>query len=312
MQPTTAELKWWISPEDPRAFKKTNGRLPPVMLHFTVNKPIGATRGEGDLVPILKWALRYSNWLADRVKLNRIRTRAALLDVQIADDSQVEAKRHQYQRRDPLAAGIMVHGPGEETKLHNLQINADQVEDDGKALRLAIATGANTALHYLGEGQATNYATAKEMGEPTARFHTERQDTLIQILYDTLTVAYHRRLAVQGKALPAYWREDLQLQASALEVARADNLQLAQAARHIVGALSEMASHGWIDDATAIQLAFKFAGETIGEDEINKILESGATLWIKSMLATDTISTPALSISQTTATPRDNGAMTSP
>ena len=35
---------------------------------------------------------------------------------------------------------------------HNLQIGAWDAESDGQALRLAIVAGANTALHYLGEG----------------------------------------------------------------------------------------------------------------------------------------------------------------
>ncbi len=35
-----------------------------------------------------------------------------------------------------------------------------------------------------------------------------------------------------------------------------------------------MRAQGWIDDATAIQLAFKFAGETIPQEEIERILEA--------------------------------------
>ena len=57
------------------------------------------------------------------------------------------------------------------------------------------------------------------------------------------------------------------------ETARADNLALSEAARHIVQALSQMRTQGWIDDATAIQLAFKFAGEPIPQEEIERILK---------------------------------------
>jgi hypothetical protein len=34
-----------------------------------------------------------------------------------------------------------------------------------------------------------------------------------------------------------------------------------------------MKVQGWIDDTTAVRLAFKFAGEAIGEDEIEKMLD---------------------------------------
>ncbi len=42
----------------------------PVMLHYAVNRPVGAVRGESDLAPILPWLQRYSRWLEDRVRLN--------------------------------------------------------------------------------------------------------------------------------------------------------------------------------------------------------------------------------------------------
>jgi hypothetical protein len=274
IQQATTELRWWLSPEHPEALTPAAGNgLPPLMLHFAVNRPIGATRGESDLATILKWALRYSTWLEDRVRLNRIRTRAALLDIEIADDSQVEKKKYQLRRDDPLKAGIYVHGPGETATLHALRIDADDAEADGKALRLAIAAGSSTALHYMGEGEGTNYATAREMGEPTARFYTERQTEFINFLYDLVTTAHQRYIAVTSKRAPA--AGDLQLQPSVTEIARADNQTLASAARDIVDALAEMRQHGWIDDQTAIRLAFKFAGEAIDEEEIKRILETG-------------------------------------
>lgn len=298
IQQHTVETKWWIGPDHPHAFKlvrkvthrdgtityhiprsdaKAGLELRPLMLHFAVNQPIGATRGEGDLGPILPWAKRYSEWLKDRVRLNRQRTRQGILDVEIADDTQVKTKRQQLRTSNPIEHGIYVHGPGEKTTMHNLKIEADDVKDDGWALRLAIATGANTALHYLGEGTATNYATAREMGEPVARFYTDRQTAICNFLKNLVTAAYKRHLitvsdlsAQAGTPLPE--NPDFQLVTSVTEVARADNKTLADAAHAIVQALAQMKTVGWIDDHTALRLAFKFAGETIGQDEIKRIL----------------------------------------
>lgn len=261
----------WLSPDHPDANAlDEEGRLPPVMLHFAVNRPIGATRGEGDMGPILSWARRYAKWLEDRVRLNRIRTRQFLLDVQLADDAAVKDKKRQLQSEDPINAGIYVHGPGEEVTAHALHISAGDVADDGQALRLAVAAGANTALHYLGEGDTTNYATAKEMGEPAARFYTERQAELCRFLISLVTVAYTRAI-LSGKAT-APRKNDYQLTATVTEAARADNLGLAQAAHEMVQALAMMKAQGWIDDTTACRLAFQFAGEAIGQEQIQDIL----------------------------------------
>jgi hypothetical protein len=277
LQEHTSELKWWYSPEHPAANLPPNGgdgggAIPPVMLHYAINRPVGATRGESDLSTVLKWALRYSNWLEDRVRLNRIRTRSGMLDIKIDDDSQVEQKKYQLRKDDPLTAGIYIHGPGEEAILHNLEIRAFDATDDGKALRLAIAAGSGSALHYMGEGGDVNYATAKEMGEPTSRFYSERQQDLVRLVEDLVTLAHQRFLLATGHRPTA--DDDLKLEISVTEVARADNQVLAVAAKDIVTALTEMRAQGWIDDQTAIRWAFQFAGETISEEEIAEILET--------------------------------------
>ncbi len=276
LQTTTAELKWWIGPGHPRALKTHYNKFEPLMLHWSVNQVIGATRGEGDLGPILPWARRYSEWLRDRVRLNRQRTRQGLLDIKIADDGMVKDKRDQLRKTSPIEAGIYVHGPGEEVTMHSLNIRADDAEPDGKVLRLAIATGANAALHYMGEGESVNYATAKEMGEPTTLFYSERQRQLTGFLCDLVTTAYTRYAIINKLSLPngtSNSLSPLQLTVATSEVARADNLALAQAASQIVTAFATMANLGWIDDQTAIRLSFKFAGEVISEEEIAEIID---------------------------------------
>ena len=257
-----------------RAFVPSPQRrlYPPLMLHFSVNKLIGATRGEGDLGPVLPWALRYSEWLKDRVRLNRQRTRNGLLDVKIADDSVVEQKRAQLRRTNPIEAGIYVHGPGEEVEMRNLQIGASDAKEDGLILRLAVATGANVALHYLGEGESVNYATAKEMGEPTARFFSERQQDFCAMLEDLVSAAYRRKVGLGLAEMPG--DGDLGLRTSVTEVARADNLSLAQAADSVVKALAEMMRLGIADRETAARLAYKFAGEALTSEEIEQILSN--------------------------------------
>jgi hypothetical protein len=190
------------------------------------------------------------------------------MEVAIADDAKVEQKRQQFRRTNPLEAGLYVHGPGEEINMHGLNIAADEAADDGLALRLACGAAANVGLHYLGEGEAVNYATAKEMGEPTARYYSERQQDLVRIVEDLITAAYRRKCVITGTLFP----EDLQLATSTTEVARADNESLAKSARMIVAALLDMRNQGWIDDQTAAQLSFKFAGEAIGADEVAEII----------------------------------------
>lgn len=277
----TLEGKLWHAPASPAAANITT----PVMLHFAVNRPLDCIRGESDLTPILPWAKRYQEWLADRVRFNRQRTKQGMLDITVADDTQVEAVRMRIQKTNPLESGANVHGKGEEVNLLALNIDANDAAEDGKQLRQAVATGSMTALHYMGEGADVNYATAKEMGEPTSRFFTERQQEIIWALFDLIEVAYTRYAQVQGLTPP----DDLQLGFKAPEVARADNAGLASAAHSITQAFAVAATHGWIDDETAITLILKFAGENITAKEIAAMLAKA-----KENMVTEPPAAPAL------------------
>jgi hypothetical protein len=261
----------WYHPHHPQSAFKRGETVPPVMLHYTVNKPLGATRGESDLTPILPWAKRYAEWLKDRTRLNRIRTRTGVLHIVVKDETKVEAVRQETRTKNPLETGIYVSGEGQELKLHNLNIGADDARDDGRALRLAIATGAQVGMHYLGEGESVNYATAKEMGEPTTRFYSERQDILTAHLR-SLTAHAYRRFATVTRA-PVPENLEKQITASVTEVAKQDNKDLAAAAREIVETLAIMKAEGWVTDDEAVRIAYKFAGEPLGKEEVDRILK---------------------------------------
>src|SRR5919199_6769186 len=43
------------------------GRPREIMLHLAVKRPVGATRGSGDLAPVLKWLKRYNSFLEARL-----------------------------------------------------------------------------------------------------------------------------------------------------------------------------------------------------------------------------------------------------
>jgi hypothetical protein len=252
----------------------------PCLLHFAVNKPVGATRGESDLTPLLPWASRYTTWLRDRVKFNQIRSELAAAEIVLDDDTQVERKREQYRADPPTSGSIFVHGRGEELKFPAAHIASFEAKDDGQAMRLAMAAAGDIPLHFFSEGDSATRATAVEMGDPTHRFYRQRQRELGSFLVDLAEIAYRRHLmilrGVKEKGLGS-WRRvgDLGLSVEAPDISRADNKALAEAARGIVDAFSQMREHGWITDEIAIRLAFKFAGELLSEDEVTEILEVG-------------------------------------
>ena len=277
--PGKIERKLWKSKQTARVPGRAIGkdgvnrthRPDPVMLHFPVNQVVGATRGESDLTPVLPWARRYSEWLKDRVRFNKLRTELAVVDIEIDDDAKVSEMQAKYDAKPPTGGAINVHGKGHKTTFPAANIQAYDAEPDGKAIRLAFAAGANIPLHFLAEGSSATRSTAAEMGDPTHRHYRMRQKDFVGILRGIVTEAWRRYEQVNGLD-PL---EDLQIDAEAPDVSRADNKAMADAAKTIVEAFAQMKAEGWITDELAVRLTFKFAGEILEEEEILKILELG-------------------------------------
>lgn len=188
------EGRWWPAARAVEADPAQAGRGGPdqVMLHYAINRPVGAVRGRSDLAPILPWLERYETWLEDRVRINRGKS-AFLWHVGIegAQPGQLEAKRRQYSRV-PRPGSIIISDASERWQAVAPQINADDAEADGRALRLMIAAGAGVPLHYLGEGEGANRATAREMAAPTLRRFAHRQSVFGSLLFDVIRTAARR------------------------------------------------------------------------------------------------------------------------
>ncbi|MER3459228.1 MAG: hypothetical protein C4309_11910 [Chloroflexota bacterium] len=253
--------RWWLSWDHPEAPAADQ-----VMGHFAINRPVGATRGEGDLVPILPWLKRYKVWLEDRLKANKFKTRF-YWDVAIeGQEADIAAARARY-AHPPEDGSIIVHSTKETWNAVQPRIEAEDAEADGKAVRLMIAAGAGVPLHFLAEGESATRATAAEMGDPTFRHYQRRQ-----LAFRAMLVELARRAVLVGRARP--YGDDPLIRATAPDIVEQDNRMLAESARTIVEAFALMKAQGWIDDARAVRLAFKFAGEVLSEDEVRQIVEA--------------------------------------
>ena len=94
------EPRRWLSPAHPDALD-----APAVMLHYSINRPIGALLGEGDLTTSIPWLLRYSRMLEDRVRMHW--AMKAFLWMVTVPTNRVAEKEEQY-RNPPESGSIIV------------------------------------------------------------------------------------------------------------------------------------------------------------------------------------------------------------
>jgi len=245
-----------------------------VMLHYAVNRPLGALLGESDLTTMLPWLLRYSRMLEDRVRLNWA-VRAFLWLVTVPANK-VAQKREQY-RTPPEAGSIIVKDESEQWEVNSPLLRGSDARHDLQAVRAMIDAGSGYPPHWRGDAGDISLATAQAMQGPTERHLLRRQKYFMWMLEDILYHAYQR--AAQVSRIPLLETNDYHdlFEAHLPDISRFDNEALARATRDLSQGLSVLASQLRDLPPTlareALSLFFKFAGETVSDEVIQAILE---------------------------------------
>jgi hypothetical protein len=263
------EVRWWKSPNHPEVALDEA-----VMLHFAVNRPVGAVRGESDLAPVLPWLRRYARWLEDRVRLNAS-VRAFLWVVNAP--SRVRSQLAEQYRQPPEPGSVILADEAEKWTAVTPNLHANDAEKDGRAIRWMItAGGPGTALLDLGEGEDSNLATGQVMQEQKRRFLRRRQRFLVHMLTEVALVGYARWAEITGAAVRPVSASEIT--ALAPDISPEDNAQLAQAAASIVDALqglSAISAEGEAFRRMALRLFFRFSGETVSVEELDQLTRGG-------------------------------------
>ncbi len=271
--PDSSEPRPWISPDHPEAHKSEA-----VMLHYAVNKPVGALLGESDLTTMLPWLQRYSRMLEDRVRLHWA-LRAFLWFVTVPSNM-VSAKKEQY-RNPPEAGSIIVKDESEHWEVSAPSLQGGDASHDMKAVRGMIDAGSGYPPHWRGEAGDANLATAQAMQGPTERHLLRRQEYFGYILEDILFHAYERsRQAGMSRALAC---SDYKKIFSIVlpDVSRWDNEALARSAAALANALASVAAElpGKSAKFTRyiLENVAKFTGWPLDDEELDSILEEAAS-----------------------------------
>ena len=235
-----------------------HGNFQPVMVHYAVNRPAGALWGKSDLSHLLKWLGRYSAWLEDRVRLNRFRN-AFLYVVKASYTSETARKARQLElaANPPSPGSILVTDQSEEWSVMSPKLEAMDANNDGTAIKKMIAAGAGIPMHFLAEPESATRTTAESASEPTYRKYEQRQQVMMAILRDLLTIVTARRALVD-----AHLDADAHIEVHAADVSARDNESLARSGNLIRMTAMQLYREGMIDKDEALRLIYKYLGES--------------------------------------------------
>lgn len=267
MQPASAEgLEGarWPAYDANRDQQREDGGFETVMLHFAVNRAVGAQWGESDLAPVLRWLSRYAAWLEDRARLNHFRNAFLyIVRARFASEAERRARQSALNAAPPSPGSILVTDENETWDTLHPRLESDESGQDGLALKKMLAAGAGIPLHFLAEPESATRTTAEAAGGPTYRHFEQRQRYFLWLLGDVLRAVVNRRSAVDRRVSR---RAEIQL--SGADISARDNMALAMAASNIMPALGSLREHGLVDDAELLRLFYRFCGESVDVEEM--------------------------------------------
>lgn len=258
--------KVFLSPAHPDA-----AAVEAVMVHYSINRPVGALLGESELASILPALRWYNRMLEDRVRLNWA-ARAFLWFVTVPT-GRVNAKAEQYSA-PPEPGSIVVHDEGERWDMVAPNLRGLDAQHDLRALRQAISAGSGQPPHWHGDGGDVNRAVAAAMQDPALRRLRRRQRHLQYVVADLCHTAYGRAYEV---GLARRRPERAAIRVALPDISREDNESLALAAERLTGAFAQLvaALPGWSPTLAGqmLPLIFKFAGEPVSPGLTQMILD---------------------------------------
>ena len=249
-----------------------NGEFKTVMLHYTINRPVGGQWGESDLAPILKWLSRYSNWLEDRARLNRFRNSFLfVVKARFASEAERLARQTQLAANPPQPGSILVSDESETWEVLSPKLESSDAATDGLGLKKMIAAGAGVPLHFLAEPESSTRTTAESAGGPTYRHFEQRQNYFIWIVQDLLKIVVARRAQVDRRIT-----KRAVIDARGADISARDNVALSMAGQNIINMLGDLRDRLLITDEEYLRLAYRFAGEIVDvEDMLAAAKEEG-------------------------------------
>ncbi len=223
------------------------------IIHLRVNSLSSASRGVSELYRILPWLDLYSQWLRDRVSLNRARASFAYLrkvpglPAQTRDVFERDALTGRV--KPPRAGSVLVVNEAEDWQVLHPSVDAGDAREDGRALKLMIAAGCGIFEHYFGDPSTGNFATAKSMELPMLKKFEARQ-RLLAGFYKGLFARVIGEAKASGR-LPADCAESVDVEFPPIvrsEVADITATLIDQMNAGLISRRRALSLNPWVDD----------------------------------------------------------------
>ena len=218
-------------------------------LLYQVNKFPDGSRGRSDLLGQMDWLHAYDEFLFNEIdRIGYLRRFVWDVTLTGADDNAV--KKFDGEFKAPAANSKFVHNDSVKLQAVSPSLQAADTSESARLLRNHVLGGATVPEHWFGGGGDVNRAAAGEMGEPTFKMYTARQQTLKLMLEEIGRYVLWR--GAQGA--PDWSDERWQVTAVFPELVNKDLTKFASAMREVTTAVLMMLEKGLLTEETSLKL----------------------------------------------------------
>jgi hypothetical protein len=165
---------------------------------FQINKISTGLRGRPDLLPLIDWLDRFDQLFFDAAEhISLLNLFAWDLTIQGGSETSTDPETNLNRQLSKIAKlrpnSVYAHNEKVALEPKNPELRTSDVQTIIRQLRIFIVGGARIPEHWIAEGGYTNRATAEEMGQPTFRMLTHKQqyakfmlETMIKFQLDVL------------------------------------------------------------------------------------------------------------------------------
>ncbi len=188
------------------------------IIHRKIRVDSNVKRGVSFFVGIGAYIKKYQNWLEDRITLNKIRTMFNLIGKPTGiTPTEMASKFADVTGKTPTGgtakkklpkSGSVLFSKGIEWEFKNLNINASDTKDDGRAILLMIVAGTNFAEYMVtGDASNANFSSTMVSESPAVKAFEGWQDT-----FEKVFQAIHRKViayGIESGSIPAMSKKTL-------------------------------------------------------------------------------------------------------
>ena len=232
-------------------------------LLYQLNKFPNGSRGRSDLLGQIDWLDAYDEFLFN--ELDRIGyLRAFVWDVTLTGADPEAVKEYEKNFTPPAPNSTFVHNDSVKLEAKSPSLQAADTSESARLLRNHVLGGSTTPEHWFGGGGDVNRAAASEMGEPTFKIYTGRQNFLKLALEEIGRFVLWKAAEANGKK-PDWAEEKWQVTAVFPELVNRDVTKFASAMVSVVTAVVQMIDAGLLTEETALKLVADVA-QRFGQD----------------------------------------------